>query len=99
VISSLPIGVLKAGDVKFVPDLPERYTKIIEKIGVGNMNKLFVRFGKKFWGGISGWLNFVTKDTSNNRYPLAMDVSEGDKYILCFFVAGKGSRDLHSMSK
>jgi polyamine oxidase len=44
VISSLPLGVLKAGSVKFQPPLSEKYQRLIQKIGVGNLNKLFVSF-------------------------------------------------------
>lgn len=49
VISSLPLGVLKNKKVEFDPELPDKYLKIIDKIGVGNMNKLYVSFSKRFW--------------------------------------------------
>ena len=50
VISSLPLGVLKAKKVQFLPELPQKYLQIIDKLGVGNMNKLFVSFSRSFWG-------------------------------------------------
>lgn len=98
VISSLPLGVLKANIVKFVPPLSDKYSKLIEKIGIGNLNKLYVSFTQRFWGNYGGWINFVTKDTENNKYPVAVVNSAEDKNILCFFLAGKGSNEVHKMS-
>jgi polyamine oxidase len=49
VISSLPLGILKAGRVQFIPQLPEPYQDAINSIGMGNENKLFIHFSKPFW--------------------------------------------------
>jgi monoamine oxidase len=71
VISSLPLGVLKAKIVDFQPSLPDKYLKIIDKLGIGNMNKLYVSFTNRFWNYKSGWLNFVTKNANTNKFPIA----------------------------
>jgi monoamine oxidase len=42
VISSLPLGVLKAGDVTFTPSLPAGHQEAINKIGFGVFNKVIV---------------------------------------------------------
>ena len=44
VISSLPLGVLKAEKVKFNPSLPAIYKQSINNIGSGYADKLFVSF-------------------------------------------------------
>jgi monoamine oxidase len=49
VISSLPLGVLKAGDVKFTPPLPAGHQEAIQKIGNGVFNKVIVSFTDYFW--------------------------------------------------
>lgn len=49
VISSLPLGVLKAGDVKFTPLLPAGHQEAIQKIGNGVFNKIIVSFSDWFW--------------------------------------------------
>lgn len=49
VISSLPLGILQAGVVQFIPQLPQPYQVAIKSIGMGNENKLFVHFKKPFW--------------------------------------------------
>ena len=36
IISSLPLGILKAGRVQFNPQLPPRYQEAIKSIGMGN---------------------------------------------------------------
>ena len=98
VISSLPLGVLKAKKVEFDPELPDRYINIIDKLGVGNMNKLYVSFTKKFWKYNEGWLNFITKDTDTNRFPIALVVPSQNKNILCFYLAGKIINKIQKLS-
>jgi len=61
VISSLPLGVLKAGKVKFIPDLPTGHQNSIKNIGNGYADKLYASFKKPFWGNRTGWLSFVSK--------------------------------------
>lgn len=75
VISSLPLGVLKAGIVKFLPALPENHQKALQKIGSGVANKIFARFSKPFWDQSKKWINFVTKER-RNRYPVAFTMGE-----------------------
>jgi len=84
--------------VSFHPPLPDDYIKAINKLGVGNMNRLYVSFTNRFWGNRKGWLNFVTKSTETNRYPVALIVNSIEKNILCFFLAGEGSREVHKLN-
>ena len=53
------------------------------------MNKLYVSFTKNFWKYNEGWLNLITKDTENNKFPIALIVPSESKHILCFYLAGK----------
>ena len=48
-VVTLPLGVLKARAVKFIPALPPRKCSAIEKIGFGNLNKTVLYFNKVFW--------------------------------------------------
>ena len=98
-ISSIPLGVLQAGMVKFQPPLPSKFTHSMMKIGVGNMNKLFVSFSRKVWGQKKGWIYFITKGKENKRYPMAKVISNPNRNILCFFLAGVGANEVTSMSK
>jgi len=48
-IITLPLGVLKAGNVEFDPPLPVRKRAAIERLGSGVLNKLALVFEKEFW--------------------------------------------------
>ena len=45
VIVTLPLGVLKSGAVRFVPDLPEEKKLAIRRLGFGSYQKTFLLFG------------------------------------------------------
>jgi monoamine oxidase len=49
VLVTLPLGVLKAGAVAFDPPLPERKRQAIERLGMGALTKVVVRFAAPFW--------------------------------------------------
>ena len=49
VICTLPLGILKAGKVKFTPELPSRHRNSIAKLGNGTINKIFAKFDTAFW--------------------------------------------------
>lgn len=50
VISTLPAGVLKKGVVRFVPQLPLAKRAALSHINMGVLNKIWLRFPRKFWG-------------------------------------------------
>lgn len=49
VLSTLPLGVLQRGDVRFEPGLPERVQGAIARLGMGVLDKVVLRFGRRFW--------------------------------------------------
>jgi monoamine oxidase len=49
-IITLPLGVLKAGDVEFSPALPAAKDHAIERLGMGHLAKVVLRYDKPFWG-------------------------------------------------
>jgi len=48
-IVTLPLGVLKAGSVRFSPQLPRRKRNAIERLGAGVLDKVALRFPERFW--------------------------------------------------
>ena len=50
VVVTLPLGVLKKGAVDFRPALPAAKRGAIERLGMGLLNKLWLRFPTAFWG-------------------------------------------------
>ena len=49
VIVTLPLGVLKSGQVQFDPILPQGKSAAIERLGFGLMNKICLRFNEVQW--------------------------------------------------
>lgn len=49
VISTLPLGVLKASSVHFSPALPQEKQEAIARLGMGNLTKVVLRFARPFW--------------------------------------------------
>lgn len=49
VVVTLPLGVLKHGDVGFTPILPEAKRAAIDRLGMGVLNKCYLKFPRVFW--------------------------------------------------
>lgn len=58
VVVTLPLGVLQSGKVTFGPGLPGDKTTAISKLGVGVLNKCYLRFPTVFWAD-TDWLQYV----------------------------------------
>ncbi|MBK7316068.1 FAD-dependent oxidoreductase [Candidatus Villigracilis affinis] len=72
-VVTFPLGVLKQAAVKFDPPLPESKQSAIDRLDMGVLNKVYLKFSEVFWDeefeGISylgeetgewcDWLNFV----------------------------------------
>ncbi len=59
VIVTLPLGVLKAGTVKFTPALPAAKRQAIKALGMGILNKCYLRFPHAFWPTDVDWLEQI----------------------------------------
>lgn len=49
VVITVPLGVLKRGDIEFVPGLPKEKRTAIAKLKMGVLNKTYFRFPTAFW--------------------------------------------------
>ena len=49
VLITVPLGVLKAGDIAFSPALPAAKQAAIRDLGMGHLSKVFLRFETPFW--------------------------------------------------
>lgn len=61
VIVTLPLGVLKAGSVKFIPALPPQKQAAINQLGFGVLNKYCLLFPETFWNANADWLNHLPR--------------------------------------
>jgi monoamine oxidase len=59
VIVTLPLGVLKAGTVRFQPALPNAKQTAVGRLGVGVLNKCYLRFPTIFWPRDVDWIEHI----------------------------------------
>ena len=60
VVVTLPLGVLKAKPALFAPQLPKVKQDAISKLGMGVLNKCYLRFQEAFWPADVDWLQYVS---------------------------------------
>jgi monoamine oxidase len=53
VIITLPLGVLKSGEIKFTPELPASKQSAIARLGVGTVHKTILQFDRVFWPDVA----------------------------------------------
>ncbi|MBK8906201.1 MAG: FAD-dependent oxidoreductase [Anaerolineaceae bacterium] len=61
VILTLPLGVLKSGQIQFDPPLPDAKQQAIQRIGFGNYEKLALRFDKFYWPQDKQRFNYLSE--------------------------------------
>lgn len=68
-VVTLPIGVLKSGDVRFLAPLKKARVKSIARLETGLLNKCWLRFERAFWPPEMYWLNFVAPGEDPSAWP------------------------------
>jgi monoamine oxidase len=58
-IVTLPLGVLQAGRLTFTPALPTAKQQAIAALGMGVLNKCYLRFAELFWPAEFDWLQYI----------------------------------------
>jgi len=59
-VITLPLGVLQRGSVEFAPALPAAKQHAISHLGMGLMNKTYLRFPRQFWPPQADWIGMVS---------------------------------------
>ncbi|MBL8777852.1 MAG: FAD-dependent oxidoreductase [Acidimicrobiales bacterium] len=62
VVVTVPLGVLKAGTIAFEPPLPDAKATAIERIGMGLLDKTYLRFPEVFWDADADLIGWVSPD-------------------------------------
>lgn len=76
VIVTVPLGVLQRGGIRFVPELPAAKRKAIERLGMGLLNKHFLRFEAAFWPPASTGSNCSGMSPASGRNGSALQRPE-----------------------
>ena len=95
-IITVPIGVLKANKIQFEPRLPEWKMSAISDMGVGNENKVALRFDTVFWPNVEV-LGVVAPTTGACGYFLNLHKATGHP-VLVFMAAGRFAYDIEKLT-
>ncbi len=86
-IITLPLGVLKSGKVEFSPPLPDRKQEAIKNLGMGVLNRVYLKFSEVFWDDTQTleyisknkgeWCEWVNFDTIIKQ-PILLGFNAGD---------------------
>jgi monoamine oxidase len=100
VLCTVPLGVLKKGDIKFVPELPVRKKDAIQRLGYGLLNKVVMLFPYDFWDGRIDTFGHLTEESGQRGefflFYSYSSVSGGP--LLIALVAGESAVRFEKMS-
>ena len=85
VLSTIPLGVLKATPPTFYPALPSSKLTAISRMGVGLLDKIIMEFSSKFWTIATDGISYNWLDSIQSTSPFDVtftDHSYTGKYIL-----------------
>jgi len=83
VVVTVPLGVLQAGRIKFVPELPADKQAAIQRVGMGLINKIALRFERPFWPREAPVLTYAGQP--RGKYPLFVNLADfaGQPVLVC----------------
>lgn len=99
VILTIPLGVLKQGSISFSPPLPGWKTEAIARIGMGLLDKVYLRYDEVFWDNDVTWIitpeNGLPKGQFNQWLNLYRYTSQP---VIMAFNGAQPARDLSLQS-
>ncbi len=95
-ICSLPVGVLKAGGIEFDPPLPEAKREALQKIEMGPVVKILLRFRERFW---PRWLTTLGADGPIGTYWPPLYGLDNDAPLLTAYSTGPRAAALSAASE
>ena len=67
-IVTIPLGVLKAKSVGFSPPLPTQKLEAIDRLGMGQINKVFLLFDRTFWPAETQYFGYHSPNRGRYTY-------------------------------
>ncbi|KAJ8551680.1 hypothetical protein K7X08_021695 [Anisodus acutangulus] len=98
-LCTVPLGVLKGGSIKFIPELPQRKLDGIKRLGFGLLNKVAMLFPYVFWGTDLDTFGHLT-DSSSSRGEFFLFYSYATVAggpLLLVLVAGEAAHKFETM--
>ncbi len=96
VIMALPLAMLKNNNVIFEPPLPSGKQDAINSLGIGTMNKVFLKFGENFWSE-DGYFFEYLKDDHSKIIEFFSPAPTGTKNVIVAVLAGQHARSIEKM--
>jgi len=94
-VITVPLGVLKEGNIIFDPELPAKKQESIKRLGMGALNKVVLPFKKQFWPDNTLWLGHCSP---NGRFPWFLNLCDwkGVPVLVAFW--SKDAKEIEKMS-
>lgn len=98
VIITVPLTILKDGDIQFTPSLPSTKLDAISNIGMGGGVKAIFKFSTAFWEGVTS--DKLGSVIGYNEVPeiWATNVGRGTTPVLTAFIMGEKGEQFSSMT-
>ncbi len=97
VVITLPLGVLKSGNVAFTPQLPSEKQIAISSLGAGAVDKIILKFDEAFWEEQVAF--FVTTQNSRFWWRPGFERGENEVPILTAFFSGEAAAFFETLSE
>lgn len=97
VVITLPLGVLKGNAVRFDPPLPAAKLDAIQRLGMGLLNKTYLRFPNVFWDEAFDVIGFAAKEKGHWAEWFNFDIYLKQPILLGFNAANFG-RQIENLS-
>jgi monoamine oxidase len=99
VVVTVPLGVLKAGTIEFLPALPESKSRAIAKLGMGTLSKTCLRFESQFWPDDAELIDIVPSVSRRGQWVESLSLTGlVDVPALMMFNAGEFARAVEAMT-
>jgi len=101
VLITVPLGVLKAGDIDFHPALPKKKRQAIKGMKVGSLNKCFLSWNSNetFWPeNCDSSLLITSEDTTSNQWTFFFIPEKyNGQNMLIAYIGGKESEAMENL--
>ena len=94
---TLPLGVLQKGAIAFEPDLSKSKQSAIQALGMGVLNKCYLKFPHAFWPTDVDWLEYIAEHHGEWTEWVSF-MRTVNKPVLLGFNAAKRGEEIESLS-
>ncbi|MET9488604.1 NAD(P)/FAD-dependent oxidoreductase [Nocardia sp. NPDC006630] len=98
VLVTVPLGVLKSGDVEFDPPLPQAKQQAMDRLGFGTLNKIALHYPERFWPAEQYVFGYLCRETDGHPTVVISMWKSHDKPILVLLLGASLGRALESWS-